>query len=477
MNTKHPMRTSQGWASEVPRAIRDSFKRYLPMREAELLPLISEAKTNPQSMQKVVLHNLHLAYTFTNLRSLPFFAERAGLSRNDCFDIAVMGLIRAVKEFDVSKGRFVPFAFTCMRSEVYRRLTPPGITILDCEGCRRFEVAYAFVERYGNTNNAAFMRLERSAPAVAEIVRFKLEGVAPRTRVPKDTVFRSYLSAVYPESLPGSASPVIMVEPEIDAADYAHDFRKAFRLLNLLDSRTRDMVSANILDGETQASIAERYGFTKEWVRQIIATSMSRMREALENGKDTLKPRTIREKKLDFLESHGFGQDAYLKLRFDGVPLDLLVLFIPLAKEAGIMDKLKPCTALRLSAYIKNGGSVREFVASIAKRNRPKPGRPPRAKPASVERSNPPQSAHALSGENHKPSAYERRVALLQRLGVPEEFYGSWDLHGSDPRLIRAVITAANERGLTGSLPDDWCRLAKFYMRGTYDPDLFLSEL
>lgn len=477
MRTKRLRYASQSWTSEVPRAVRGSFKRYPPMREAELLPLISEAKTDPQSMQKVVLHNLHLAYTFTNLRNLPFFVERAGLSRNDCFEIAVMGLIRAVREFDVSRGRFVPFAFACMRSEVYRSITPPGITILESERCRRFEVAYAFVERYGNANNAEFMRLERSAPAVAEIVRLKLDGVKPRTRIPSDTTFRSYLSAVYPEPLSGPTCPVTPVGPETDPVDHAHDFRRAFRLLNLLDLHTRDMVTANILDGETQASIAERHGFTKERVRQIITTSLSRIRGALENGNDFLKPRTIREKKLDFLESHGIGQDAYLKHRFGQVPLDLLVLFIPLAKEEGIMDKLKPCTALRLSAYIKNGGSVREFVASIAKKNRPKPGRPPRAKPASVERSDPPQSAPALSGEKHKPSAYERRIALLQRLGVPEEFYGSWDLRGSDPRLIRAVITAANARGLTGSLPDNWCRLAKFYMRGTYDPGLFLSEL
>lgn len=270
-----------------------------PLPKHELNKLLVEAKTDPQAREKAILHNLRLASWYARRRQIRLFAEACGATQNDCFDLAVEGLITAIDRYDPTMFDCFSssYAIQSMRNSIVRGIASQFMSANKAELCMRFDMVVRILDSYNDfPSDAEFHRIAEKAPRVAEIVRAFANGAEPTADIlPSEkerNFFRSMcdplpLDSIITEYLPGMLAEDISEEGQdtfsdrlasgfeerdlIDAMDNDQRMEMLRSWVKDLKKPLREAVGLYYFqDGATLDSVADELGITKQAVKQRI---------------------------------------------------------------------------------------------------------------------------------------------------------------------------------------------------------------
>lgn len=226
---------------------------------------------NEKSLEKVVEHNLRLvlkvAYRF----------KSSGYELQDLFQIGVIGLIKAVKGYDINRGfKFSTYAVSKIIGEIRLYLRDDGI-----------------------------IKVSRSMKKVARVVREKEEELkkklnrspsinelATATEVPKEEIVRALEANRSPSSIyqtinndSDSSKELYLIDslgPEQSEADFtSFDRLELVELIRNLDPRDRKIIFMRYFEDKTQQEIAEEIGVSQVQVSRLEKRILQELRESI----------------------------------------------------------------------------------------------------------------------------------------------------------------------------------------------------
>lgn len=228
-----------------------------------------------RAFDRLVLHNIRLVTSFVRH---PSYRYRHDI--DDMVQMGLFGLMKAAEKFDPAHGcRFSTYAMWWIRQAVHRGIANDGKTI-------RLPVhMIALVAKYRRTQRALDLTGVMSAKAVAraaETLGWSAEFTARIAQIaemrtvsfetPLGPEADGKLGDIIEDHLPGPEETVV-------ANDIASHVRELID--ELPDARQRDIIRRRFgLDGpeETLESIGQRYGVTRERIRQIESLVLRKLR-------------------------------------------------------------------------------------------------------------------------------------------------------------------------------------------------------
>ncbi len=204
--------------------------------------------------------------------------EGRGEPRDDLVQVARVGLVNAVKRFDVETGSdFVSFAVPTIMGEVRRHFRDNSWSV---KVPRRLKELHL---RLGAATADLSQRLGR-APTATELAQ---ELEMDRVEVIEGLVAGSSYNTLSIDSGGGSgdeeARAIADTLGDVDDSLERIENREALRpLLEGLPERERTVLVLRFFDSMTQTQIAERVGISQMHVSRLLAKSLARLRDELE---------------------------------------------------------------------------------------------------------------------------------------------------------------------------------------------------
>jgi RNA polymerase sigma-B factor len=211
----------------------------------------------------------HLARRFRN-RGEPF---------DDLLQVGTIGLIKAVDRFDRTRGvEFSTYATPTIIGEIKRHFRDKGWAIRVPRRLQELRLSIS------SASAELLQELGRS-PTMSEL--------AARMEVSEEELIEglesanaySTLSLDAPDSSEDSAVRMIDTLGEDDAALEHVENRETIKpLLAQLDPREKHILTLRFFRGMTQSQIAQEIGVSQMHVSRLLARTLARLRESLEDG-------------------------------------------------------------------------------------------------------------------------------------------------------------------------------------------------
>ena len=198
-----------------------------------------------------------------------------GLNTEDLEQVALLGLVKAVRGFDPARGReFLAYAVPTIRGEVRRHFRDAGWTVRPPRRIQELQ------SRLWAAEAELTQTLHRS-PTAAEI--------AEELGVPEEDVIEalssdgcfapSSLDAPAADSDSGSLSERLGgLDPEFDRSEARVMLAKAVRSLG---ERDRLIVQLRFFEGKTQQEIGEEVGVTQMQISRLLSRILAELRESI----------------------------------------------------------------------------------------------------------------------------------------------------------------------------------------------------
>lgn len=256
-----------------------------PEEEIELATKVqARNRSSAEARQHMIRSNLRLvisiAKRYTNM----------GLSFSDLVEEGNIGLMRAVEKFNPKRGyRFSTYASWWIKQGIMRALSNQGKTI-------RIPVyIYDMISRWRKVRDGLMQKLNR-IPTRKEIAKIM--------EVPVEKIKEIENIAGRPGSLNAPVSLDSTVELiDIIQDDSAHSPEKQMGdnlrgerlhgILKMLDERERKILILRFgLEGEephTLEAVAQKFGITRERIRQLEVSALAKIRARFEHEKEKLE--------------------------------------------------------------------------------------------------------------------------------------------------------------------------------------------
>lgn len=231
------------------------------MRE-EMKELITRAQAGDRdAMEKIVIENRGLIHN-----AVGRFRERG--ESDDLFQLGAIGLMKAVKRFDLSYGvEFSTYAVPMIIGEIKRFLRDDGIIKVSRSYKELARRAYSLMDKDGETNMTELARrLEVSPGELTEA----LEAV----RRP-DSIDRSIADS--------DGKPVALMDtiPGVDREDEILTRICLKQAIRDLPGRERVIIVMRYFGGKTQSEIADALGLSQVQISRLEKKILAQMREKI----------------------------------------------------------------------------------------------------------------------------------------------------------------------------------------------------
>ena len=230
---------------------------------AELLTRLGEGDTGAESM--LVEKNMGLVYSIAGK-----FAGR-GCDREDLVQLGAIGLIKAVKKFDISLGvQFSTYAVPMIIGEIKRFLRDDGAVKVS----RSLKEAAAKGRR---CQEVLLKELGRS-PTISEISQ--LSGLS------SDLILEAFEATVAPESLEAqtddeSSLSLLGLLSGPDTENEIVNRMFIDQSLSALSERERQIIAMRYFKGKTQSEIARVIGVSQVQISRLEKKALLKMREVM----------------------------------------------------------------------------------------------------------------------------------------------------------------------------------------------------
>lgn len=230
---------------------------------AELLMRLGEGDTGAESM--LVEKNMGLVYSIAGK-----FAGR-GCDREDLVQLGAIGLIKAVKKFDISLGvQFSTYAVPMIIGEIKRFLRDDGAVKVS----RSLKEAAAKGRR---CQEVLLKELGRS-PTISEISQ--LSGLS------SDLILEAFEATVAPESLEAqtddeSSLSLLGLLSGPDTENEIVNRMFIDQSLSALSERERQIIAMRYFKGKTQSEIARVIGVSQVQISRLEKKALLKMREVM----------------------------------------------------------------------------------------------------------------------------------------------------------------------------------------------------
>jgi RNA polymerase sigma-B factor len=200
------------------------------------------------------------------------FSNR-GLDRDDLFQVASVGLVKAIERFEPGRGvQFTTFAEPTVTGEIKRHFRDFGWAVRPPRSLQELSVAVTravdllTVElKHPPTVNELAAHLNVSADQVLEAMNASSAYHADSLDVPEDEEHKQPVAA------------------QVDAAFAVTDRRVMLgRAMEVLSQRDRLIMHMSFFEDLTQAEISERVGISQMQVSRVIRSSLAKLRASLE---------------------------------------------------------------------------------------------------------------------------------------------------------------------------------------------------
>ncbi len=255
-----------------------------PVEEVQLARKVqSKHRGSAQARQRMIRSNLRLVISIAKRYS------NMGLPFSDLVEEGNIGLMRAVEKFNPERGyRFSTYASWWIKQAIMRALSNQGKTI-------RIPVyMYDIISKWRRVRDGLTQKLNR-VPTRKEIAKIMEVPVQKIQEIENIAGRPSSLNA--PISMDGNAELVDILpddegrNPEVRL----HEMLKSERLhhfLNQLDERERKILILRFgllnQDTHTLEEVAQKFGITRERVRQIEAIALSKIRTQFIQSKEDI---------------------------------------------------------------------------------------------------------------------------------------------------------------------------------------------
>ncbi len=236
----------------------------------ETMELITEAQEGDiKAQETLVLHNLGLVRSMTNR-----FNNR-GYDKEDLFQLGCIGLIKAIKKFDISYGvRFSTYAVPMIVGEIKRFLRDDGI----------IKVSRSLKQ----TAAKAKMTRERLFKELGREVT--IQEIAEELKIEKEEIIMALESSTYPEYLfdiiyQDDGSPIYLID-KISKDETLSDSDTIDRImlqdtLSKLEPRERQIIVLRYFQDKTQTEISKLLGISQVQVSRIEKKVLQIMKEII----------------------------------------------------------------------------------------------------------------------------------------------------------------------------------------------------
>lgn len=245
-------------------------RRYTTLTAEEELALIDRYQRcgDESAKDSLVNHNLRFIYSLASK-----FAK--GDDVTDLISCATIGMIRAMQDFDTTKGfRFLSYAVHWMREEISVYYNENGQTVRNKVGCRLSYKANRMQDKFFAVNGR-YMTDDEIVDAINAELGKEVAKIGADVR---QHTIRSINATVDEDGTTVEESGDVAVitasrnefEAEIEKEDTSYNLK---RLLSILSERDREILelSVGLTDGieKDDRQIAEIIGCSAERVRQI----------------------------------------------------------------------------------------------------------------------------------------------------------------------------------------------------------------
>ena len=256
-----------------------------PEEEIELATKVqAKNKSSAEARQHMIRSNLRLvisiAKRYTNM----------GLSFSDLVEEGNIGLMRAVEKFNPKRGyRFSTYASWWIKQGIMRSLSNQGKTI-------RIPVyIYDMISRWRKVRDGLMQKLNRipTRKEIAKIMDVPIEKVKEIENI---------------AGRPGSLNAPVSLDSTVELIDLIQDDaahspekqmgdnlrgERLHGILKMLDERERKILILRFgLEGEephTLEAVAQKFGITRERIRQLEVSALGKIRARFENEKEKLE--------------------------------------------------------------------------------------------------------------------------------------------------------------------------------------------
>ncbi|SDC16758.1 sigma-70 family RNA polymerase sigma factor [Nocardioides lianchengensis] len=199
-----------------------------------------------------------------------------GIAADDIDQVACLGMVKAVRAFDPTRGDdFLSFAVPTLRGEIRRYFRDAGWTVRPPRPVQETQERIAGAEavlsqRLGRTPRPSEIAVHLDVPLVLVLDSLHATGCfAPVS-----------LDAPHPYDDEGRGPADLL--GELDPAFASAEARLALQpLIRDLSERERTIIEMRYFDNRTQAEIGAEVGVSQEQVSRLIAGILSRLRERL----------------------------------------------------------------------------------------------------------------------------------------------------------------------------------------------------
>ncbi|MGV1007635.1 MAG: sigma-70 family RNA polymerase sigma factor [Dermatophilaceae bacterium] len=218
-------------------------------------------------LERVVRLHMPLA------RSLAGGYAHRGIDIDDLYQVACLGLLKAVHGFDTTRGKpFSAYAVPTIRGELRRHFRDHSSPVRPPRELQELRLAIAgahgeITQRLGREATVEDMSL--AVGASPEMVR--RAQLAASNHRPQSLDTTTTTAAPLAERLADSVD-------EMDRLEWRVTLRGA---VAALDERSRDILRMRFVDDLTQSQIAERLGVSQMHVSRLLARILDRLREGV----------------------------------------------------------------------------------------------------------------------------------------------------------------------------------------------------
>ncbi len=240
------------------------------LSESETKKLIAAAQQgDDQAKERLAQHNLRLVMKITHR------FKNSGYEMEDLFQVGTIGLIKAIRDFDLSRGlKFSTYAVPRIIGEIRRFMRDDG----PIKVSRTLKESANQIRRFKDY----FVKTEGQEPTVQEI--------SAGTGLETEIIVKAMEADQDPTSL---FSPIYEKEgEEILLMDQIHDEEMGFaegetnkialrQVLSKLDERSRQIVYLRYFQEKTQTEIAEVLGVSQVHVSRLEKKVLQEIKEMM----------------------------------------------------------------------------------------------------------------------------------------------------------------------------------------------------